>query len=132
MFLRRRLPSRRLNNASPIIRLTRTSISPIARNESSYLLSTESVQLESVSTQAQPGLEIFDTSSSSFGAAPSLLAGALPRWFGEETQLAWSFLTRQKLDLRLGQRLTDPLSSPWVASAAESTSTRESARTGEG
>jgi len=90
------------------------------RNESSYLLSTESVQLESVSTQAQPGLEIFDTSSSTFGAAPSLLAGGLPRWFGEDTQLAWSFLTRQKLDLRLGQRLTDPLPSPWVASAAES------------
>ena len=90
------------------------------RNESNYLLSTESVQLENVSTKAQPGLEIFDTSSSTFGAAPSLLAGALPHWFGEDTHLAWSFLTRQKLDLRLGQRLTDPLSSPWVASAAES------------
>ena len=90
------------------------------RNESSYLLSTESVQLESVSTHGQPGLAIFDTSSSTFGAAPSLLAGALPHWFGENTHLAWSFLTRQKLELRLGQRLTDPLSSTWVTSAAES------------
>ena len=91
------------------------------RNETSYLLSTESVQWERVSTTAQPdlGLEIFDTSSSVFGAAPSLLAGALPHWLGENTHLAWSFLTRQKLDLRLGQRLTDPLPSPWDTSAAE-------------
>jgi hypothetical protein len=90
------------------------------RSKSSYLLSTESAQWEGVSTQAQPGLQILDTSSSAFGSAPSLLAGTLPRWLGEDTHLAWSFLTRQKLDLRLGQRLTDPLSSPWDASAAES------------
>jgi hypothetical protein len=90
------------------------------RNESSYLLSTESVQLETISTAAQPGLEILDTSSSHFGAAPSLLAGVLPRWLGEDTRLAWSFLTRQKLDVRLGQRLTDPLSEPDTRSAAES------------
>jgi len=90
------------------------------RNESSYLLSTESVQLETISTAAQPGLEILDTSSSRFGAAPSLLAGVLPHWLGEDTQLAWSFLTRQKLDVRLGQRLTDPLSEPDTRSAAES------------
>ena len=58
------------------------------RNESSYLLSTESVQWEAVSTEAQPGLEVLDTSSSRFGAAPSLLAGVLPRWLGEDTRLA--------------------------------------------
>jgi hypothetical protein len=89
------------------------------RNESSYLLSTESVQWEAVSTEAQPGLEVLDTSSSRFGAAPSLLAGVLPRWFGENTRLAWSFLTRQKLDVRLGQRLTDPVAGANVRSAAE-------------
>jgi hypothetical protein len=44
------------------------------RNESSYLLSTQSVQWETVSTDAQPGLELLDTSFSRFGAAPSLLA----------------------------------------------------------
>ena len=33
------------------------------RNETSYLLSTESVQWERVFTMAQSGLEIFDTSS---------------------------------------------------------------------
>jgi len=90
------------------------------RNESSYLLSTESVQWEAVSTEAQPGLEVLDTSSSRFGAAPSLLAGILPRLLGENTRLAWSFLTRQKLEVRLGQRLTDPLAGAGVRSAAES------------
>ena len=90
------------------------------RNESSYLLSTESVQWELVSTEAQPGLEVLDTSSSTFGAAPSLLAGVLPRWLGEDTRLAWSFLTRQKFHVRLGQRVTDPLPQPGVESAAES------------
>lgn len=90
------------------------------RNESSYLLSTESVQWELVSTEAQPGLDVLDTTSSRFGAAPSLLAGVLPRWLGDDTHLAWSFLTRQKLDLRLGQRVTDPVATPGVRSAAES------------
>jgi hypothetical protein len=85
------------------------------RNESSYLLSTESFQWETVSTTPSSGLSIFDTSSSHLGAAPSLLAGTLPRWFGQDTHLAWSFLTRQDFDVRLGQRLTNP-----IAAAAES------------
>lgn len=89
------------------------------RNESSYLLSTESFQLESLSSEPAPGLAVFDASSSHFGAAPSLLAGALPRWLGLDTQLAWSFLTRQKFDVRIGQRVFGPL--PGAArSAAES------------
>jgi hypothetical protein len=89
------------------------------RNESSYLLSTESVQWEVLSTEPQPGIAVFDTSSSTFGAAPSLLAGVLPRWFGDDTRLAWSFLTRQKLDVRVGQRVTDPVAGA-SASASES------------
>src|SRR4029453_3649643 len=71
------------------------------RNESSYLLSTESFQWEGVSAEPEARLAVFDSSSSHFGAAPSLLAGVLPRWFGPDTSLAWSFLTRQKLDVRL-------------------------------
>lgn len=90
------------------------------RNESSYLLSTESVQWEGVTTEAQPGLQVLDTSSSRFGAAPSLLAGVLPHWFGADTRLAWSFLTRQKLEVRLGERITDPIPAPGVHSVAES------------
>ena len=89
------------------------------RNESSYLLSTESVQWEVLSTEPQPGIAVFDTSSSTFGAAPSLLAGVLPRWLGENNRLAWSFLTRQNLDVRIGQRISDPVSGA-AASAAES------------
>jgi hypothetical protein len=91
----------------------------VLRNESSYLLSTESVQWELVSTEAQPGLNVLDSSSSTLGAAPSLLAGALPRWLGDDTSLAWSFLTRQKFHVRLGQRVTDPLAQPGALSAAE-------------
>ena len=91
----------------------------VLRNESSYLLSTESFQLETLSTEPSPGLTIFDTSSSHFGAAPALLAGILPRWLGQDTQLAWSFLTRQKLDVRLGERVDDPLAGA-SHSAAES------------
>jgi hypothetical protein len=78
------------------------------------------VQWETVSSEAQPGLDVLDTSSSRLGAAPSLLAGILPRWLGEDTRLAWSFLTRQKLEVRLGQRLTDPLGGDGVRSVAES------------
>ena len=62
--------------------------------------------------QPEPGIAVFDTSSSTFGAAPSLLAGVLPRWFGDKNHLAWSFLTRQKLDVRVGQRVTDRWQAP--------------------
>jgi len=93
------------------------------RNESSYLLSTESVQLESIETSS--GTAILDTSSSNFGSAPSLLAGALPRWLGENTALAWSFLTRQNLDLRIGSRISDPFAGTFAESAAESYSDQD-------
>lgn len=86
----------------------------------SFLLSTESFQVETVSLEPAPGLEILDASSSRFGAAPSLVAGVLPRWLGERTRLAWSFLTRQEFKTRVGRRLTDPIAFPGVSSAAES------------
>lgn len=89
------------------------------RNESSYLLSTEAVQWEAVSTDS-PQKAVLDTSSSRFGAAPSLLAGVLPKWLGERNRLAWSFLTRQKLEVRLGERLANPIPGEGVRSAAES------------
>jgi len=89
-------------------------------DEDTFLLSTESVQLETYSTTSSE-LELFDTSSTRFGAAPTLVAGALPRsWLGERTRLAWSFLTRQELKVRLGQRLQDPFAlEPEGSSAAE-------------
>lgn len=72
---------------------------------SSFLLSTQAVQAESFSTASPAALGgIFDAESQIFGAAPTLLAGKLPKWLGQNTELAWSFLTRQKLEVRLGQR----------------------------
>lgn len=87
---------------------------------STFLLSTESFQLESVSTTPTSDIDLFDTSSARFGAAPTLVAGALPRrWLGDRTRMAWSFLTRQELKARLGQRLTDPFGLQGGGSAAE-------------
>jgi hypothetical protein len=85
-----------------------------------FLLSTESFQLETVSSEPTGSFELFDVSSSRFGTAPSLVAGVLPRWFGEDTRLAWSFLTRQELKMRLGERLLDPIADPTLSSVAES------------
>jgi hypothetical protein len=85
-----------------------------------FLLSTESVQLETFSTKSDSPVQLFDTSSTRFATAPTLVAGNLPRsWLGEKTRLAWSFLTRQKLDVQLGQRLEDPLDLPGGESATE-------------
>jgi hypothetical protein len=85
-----------------------------------FLLSTESFQLETLSVSPTADTELFDVSSSRFGTAPSLVAGVLPRWFGEDTRLAWSFLTRQELETRLGQRLSNPIDQPGFSSVAES------------
>jgi hypothetical protein len=90
------------------------------KEQGAFLLSTESFQVESVSAKAGRGLEVLDTSSSRIGAAPSLVAGILPRWLGKDTRLAWSFLARQEFDPRLGRRLTNPVALPGMTSAAES------------
>jgi hypothetical protein len=87
-----------------------------------FLLSTESFQYENVSGEPRvDGLEVLNLSSSQFGSAPSLLAGNLPkRWLGEKTHLAWSFLTRQQLKTRLGERIIDPFPVPDSESVSES------------
>jgi hypothetical protein len=87
---------------------------------STFLLSTESLQLESFSTTPTSDIELFETATTRFGTAPTLVAGALPRgWLGDRTRMAWSFLTRQELKVRLGQRLLDPFDLPGGDSAAE-------------
>jgi hypothetical protein len=87
---------------------------------STFLLSAESFQAEFFNTTPTADLELFETSSTRFSAAPKLLAGALPRsWLGERTRMAWSFLTRQELKVRLGQRLIDPFDVPGANSATE-------------
>ena len=89
--------------------------------DTAFLLSTESFQAEYVSsTPTSPAVEAFDVSSLRLGTFPTLVAGGLPRsWLGQRTRLAWSFLTRQKLDVRLGERLEDPFEMPGGRSAAE-------------
>ena len=87
---------------------------------STFLLSTESFQVELYSLTPSTSIDLFETSSTRFGAAPSLVAGALPRgWLGERTRLAWSFLTRQQLKVRLGERRVDPFDLPGGRSATE-------------
>jgi hypothetical protein len=87
---------------------------------STFLLSTESVQAEQFSTRSNSDLKVLDTSTTRFGSAPTLVAGALPRsWLGERTRLAWSFLTRQQLKARLGQRYVDTIPSPALSSSTE-------------
>ncbi len=90
------------------------------KSRPSFLLSTQAVQTEYFSTASPAALGgIFDAESSIFGAAPSLLAGKIPKWLGQNTELAWSFLTRQKLEVRLGQR-TFGVIRDWEKSVGES------------
>lgn len=89
--------------------------------DTAFLLSTQSFQAEYVSSiPTSPAVEAFDVSSLRVGTFPTLVAGGLPRgWLGPRTRMAWSFLTRQKLDVRLGERLQDPFEVPGGESAAE-------------
>jgi hypothetical protein len=96
--------------------------------ESTFLLSTESFQAGSFSTTPSSD---FETASTRFSTAPTLVAGALPRsWLGEGTRLAWSFLTLQELKVGVGKRLEDPFDLPGGRSAAELISIRKSTRAG--
>ncbi len=82
----------------------------ILSDDPSSLLSTETFQVEKISLSPAGGASIYDISSSSIGAAPSLLAGNLPRgWGGRNGRLAWSYLTRQKLNSRLNRHVTAEL-----------------------
>jgi hypothetical protein len=87
---------------------------------STFLLSAEAFQVEFFDTTPTADLELLETTSTRFSAAPKLVAGALPRsWLGERTRMAWSFLTRQQLKVRLGQRLSDPFEHLGGSSATE-------------
>jgi hypothetical protein len=85
-----------------------------------FLLSTESFQIEQFRTEPVAGIELFDAVTTRLGSAPTLVAGTLPRaWLGERTRLAWSFLARQDLQVRLSRRLENPYDLPGGASASE-------------
>jgi hypothetical protein len=88
---------------------------------SNFLLSTESFQVEQFRTApTATDLPLFEAAPTRFGTAPTLVAGGLPRgWLGEGTRLAWSFLTRQDLQVRLGRRVENPFDLPGGRSAAD-------------
>jgi len=78
-----------------------------------FLLSTYAFTLESVSVDAGPAVDIYQLSSRRFGPSPSLIAVAFPRrWLGQDTRLAFSYLTRQNFDLRLQERTLGELPDP--------------------
>ena len=85
-----------------------------------FLLSVQAFQLESVSLQPE-GAGVLQASSTVLAPAPSLTAGSFPKgWLGENSRLAWSFLVREQLNVRLTQRYSavDPASGVRVAAEA--------------
>jgi hypothetical protein len=91
----------------------------ILSDDPSFLLSTESFRIENVALQPTSG-RLFDITTQSIGAAPSLIAGNLPKgWGGRNGRLAWSYLTRQRFDIRLSRRLEDQLTGTPYAGSAE-------------
>jgi len=88
--------------------------------DEAFLLSTESFQIENLTSKPAEGSRGLDLSSTHIGTFPTLVAGRLPRsWLGSRTRMAWSYLTRQKLDVRLAERLVDPLDLPQGRSSLE-------------
>lgn len=67
-----------------------------------FLLSVQAVLLQGVSVDTSTAGSLTPASSWTLGVAPSLIAGTFPKgWFGENTRLAWSYLTRQQFDVVL-------------------------------
>jgi hypothetical protein len=67
-----------------------------------FLLSVQAVLVQGVSLDPTTAGALRPTSSWTLGVAPSLIAGMFPKgWFGENTRLAWSYLTRQQSDVTL-------------------------------
>jgi len=85
-----------------------------------FLLSTVAFSMESVSVDPGQSGDIYQLSSRRFGPSPSLIAVAFPRrWLGEDTRLAFSYLTRQNFDLRLQERTVGDLVDPPARYGAE-------------
>ncbi len=84
-----------------------------------FLLSVQAVLLQGVSVDGAGPLT--PSSSWSLGVAPSLIAGTFPKtWFGENTRLAWSYLTRQQLNARIDSSAVGNLPESGVRYGAES------------
>jgi hypothetical protein len=92
----------------------------ILSDDPSFLLSTESFQVEKVKLTPAGGSPLFTVDSSAIGAAPTLIAGNLPKsWGGRNGQWAWSYLTRQRFNTRLNQHLAGPLAGTASSGSAE-------------
>jgi len=76
------------------------------RDDPGFLLSVQAFQDERVGLTLEGGRGE-TLQGGGFGSAPSLLAGSLPAgWLGKDTRLAWSFLTRQRFNVRVLTRLS--------------------------
>jgi hypothetical protein len=76
------------------------------RDDPGFLLSVQAFQDERVGLTLEGGRGE-TLKGGGFGSAPSLLAGSLPSgWLGKDTRLAWSFLTRQRFNVRVLTRLS--------------------------
>jgi len=75
-------------------------------DDPAFLLSVRAFQNESLTLDFGEGRSD-NLSGGSFGGVPSLLAGSLPSgWLGEDTRLAWSFLTRRRFNVRVVTRVS--------------------------
>jgi hypothetical protein len=74
-------------------------------DDPAFLFSVQAFGLRTFSVRPESGGPILDTSQTDFGPFPGFVAFTLPRsWLGDRTQLAFSILTRQELDVRVNQR----------------------------
>jgi hypothetical protein len=87
--------------------------------ETAFLLSVQTVLLQGVTVDSPAPLQ--PASSWTLGIAPSLIAGTFPKdWFGENTRLAWSYLTRQQLNVVLDSSAVGNLPGSGARYGAES------------
>jgi hypothetical protein len=70
-----------------------------------FLLSVQAFSMRTFSTKPVDGGSFLATSRTDYETFPGFVAFSFPRsWLGERTQLAFSLLTRQQLNLRIDQR----------------------------
>jgi len=92
----------------------------LAKNPA-FLLSVQTVLLQGVSVDSTGGGPLTPASAWTLGVAPSLIAGTFPKgWFGEDTRLAWSYLTRQQFNVLIDSGAVGNLPASGARYGAES------------
>lgn len=70
-----------------------------------FLLSAQAFKAESLSTKPVNGGQILDNAQTQFDVFPGFFAFSFPKsWFGDNTRMAFSLLTRQQFNMRIDQR----------------------------